>query len=172
MPLPGAGISHADGEGFCPGSTGMLLVTSDSMATLEWMKGEECVQWGGESFETDVPGKYHVKVTKDGCSALTEELVLRRLNSGDPSCATAVEEQGLEAVRLFPNPCEGEVTLELPGDLGEGRVELYDITGRRLHSAAIEAGSAQIRLNVPGPGVHMVRLLHKGRERSIKVLAR
>ncbi|MGE0567169.1 MAG: S8 family serine peptidase, partial [Bacteroidia bacterium] len=42
---------------------------------------------------------------------------------------------GIEQVKIYPNPCEGEFVVQ--SDL-KGRIELYDITGRLIHKQGID----------------------------------
>ena len=58
------------------------------------------------------------------------------------------------------------VTIELPGDLGQGTIEVHDMTGRLVHSQSVNAGPARaIHMPLTGKltaGAYTVRLITAG----------
>lgn len=56
---------------------------------------------------------------------------------------------------LYPNPCQGPVTVHLP-DEGDTSLDLYDVSGRLRFSRRVSHGST-LTLDVP-PGLYLVKL--------------
>lgn len=56
---------------------------------------------------------------------------------------------------LYPNPCQGPVTVYLP-DASTSRLDLYDLSGRHLLSQQVSHGST-ITLNLPS-GIYLAKL--------------
>ena len=78
-----------------------------------------------------------------------------------------------EGVRLFPNPAQESVTLELRSyeSWENPRWMLCDMQGRLLESGAVESMRTQIRLDAFPRGVYMVRVVSAGsRQCSMKVV--
>lgn len=83
---------------------------------------------------------------------------------GDVGTTVGELSQGVLGVR--PNPTQGDVTIELPGDLGQGTIEVHDMTGRLVHSQSVNAGPARaIHMPLTGKltaGAYTVRLITAG----------
>ncbi|MBO7624996.1 MAG: T9SS type A sorting domain-containing protein, partial [Bacteroidales bacterium] len=78
-----------------------------------------------------------------------------------------------EGVRLFPNPTQGSVTLELRSyeSWENPRWMLCDMQGRLLESGTVESMQTHIRLDALPRGVYMVRVVSAGsRQCSMKVV--
>lgn len=66
-----------------------------------------------------------------------------------------VNELALQAMKLFPNPAQGVVTLE---SALAGSVRVLDIAGRTVLSRAVEAGENRLAIDQLQRGVYLVQL--------------
>jgi hypothetical protein len=92
---------------------------------------------------------------------------------------TAVDEPGtgLALAGARPNPTRGElvVAFTLPDASGGGRLDLVDVTGRRVLTRSLDgfaAGNHLVRLDEGtrlAPGIYLVRLSHGGRSVTSRV---
>jgi len=142
----------------CPGERGKLSVLSGGDGQVEWYRGIQRVQWGGESFETEQSGIYYATLTSGACTARSNELTLEALPGTDPACTVSVETQGLEASRIYPNPCKGRLMVELPCAMRGGELSLYDASGQLRKRQALEEGSQLHELHIPSPGLYLLRI--------------
>lgn len=106
----------------------------------------------GTTYVTDSSGVYTVLVSNtEGCTSLSDTIQIN-LSSSD------VHSELASSIGLYPNPTRGLVILEL-SQLGETKVEIYDIQGRQvltryttdhrleLDLSGIAAGSYTVRVN-------------------------
>jgi photosystem II stability/assembly factor-like uncharacterized protein len=75
---------------------------------------------------------------------------------------TAIGEQELQALQIYPNPGKGMFTIELTTATKEIEMELYSITGKSLYQQKLEVtmntNKTEIDLREYGRGVYMLRL--------------
>jgi photosystem II stability/assembly factor-like uncharacterized protein len=84
---------------------------------------------------------------------------------------TELDELEISASVLYPNPTEGDATLQLlPGD---ERVELFDALGRQVWSvSSLQAGPFTIPASGLAPGRYLVRVIGDGAVRSHALIRR
>lgn len=94
--------------------------------------------------------------------ARVDDVCIRRIGT------TATHETtGALDARLFPNPTNGDITVEF-GDAADTETLLmvFDLTGRRVQQSLVEQGevSVNLSLNHCPAGIYVVRALRGGRE--------
>lgn len=100
-------------------------------------------------------GTHYVTVTdSNGCT--TTEWV-------DISTTTGVLNISFKTeFAFFPNPANEEITLKIEGNIKEPRVEIYDISGRKLKEVSnIKGNEVKISLTNLSKGVYFVKLVDK-----------
>jgi endo-1,4-beta-xylanase len=144
---------------FCEGETVSISVDPGKGFEYEWFKDGTRVQWGGTTLVAGQPGEYTLKTTQAGCTSVSEPVVLTLLSPTDPECATGIDFERSPA-RIFPNPCGRSARVELSAGAGpESTVELIDSRGMLRTVQQIKPGSPVLTLQVPGPGLYMVRIV-------------
>jgi uncharacterized protein YjdB len=104
--------------------------------------------------------RYWVIVNHGGC--------YQKVYYNIPTSATTVV-NGLE-VRLFPNPANSRLNVEIQGITGNDDVTIrvVDMLGREVHTGALHNGRASVDVNSLAPGMYSVLFLNNG----VKVMAR
>jgi endo-1,4-beta-xylanase len=157
---------------FCEGDAATLHVTPEGELDYEWFRSDARVQWGGTSLETGLPGSYRVVATDNGCSSVSEPVILEMLPLSDPACATGTGPDQSSA-RLFPNPCRGTVMVDLaPGpENGHIIIELYDATGSLRSLKAARPVTSPFAMKIPGPGLYIVRIIRGETVQNYRLVA-
>ncbi|MGI4760284.1 MAG: S8 family serine peptidase [Janthinobacterium lividum] len=82
--------------------------------------------------------------------------------------ATAIYQQALATApaavasptwQLYPNPTTGRVHINLPASLGPATVQVLDVLGRLVASAALPAGGGELSLAPLARGLYLVRIV-------------
>ncbi|MBQ8704655.1 MAG: T9SS type A sorting domain-containing protein [Bacteroidales bacterium] len=126
----------------CDSTVTLTLTVNRSMAdtVTEHMSGDSFL-WNGQTYTS--PGIYQQVLTAtNGCDS-TITLILQ-LTSG-------IDEVEADALRLYPNPTTGQVSLSQPAD----EVRIYDMTGRQV---ALLRNVQQLDLGTLPAGVYTLRL--------------
>ena len=105
----------------------------------------------GKMFIPTQTGNYAVIISKSTCNDTSDcyQVVI----SG-----VGIDESELESIRIFPNPVEDEIGIEIPDELGEIEIEISDLTGKVILSIRTERS---IILSLPdglNPGPYILRL--------------
>jgi hypothetical protein len=72
-------------------------------------------------------------------------------------------------LRIFPNPNNGEFTIKMDHVMGEGMINVYDLTGRKIYSESFDESDKEmtISLDEAGKGVFIVEV---SSERAMEVM--
>lgn len=134
-----------------------LLVYGPSGLTYLWQDGSsnqffliDATEWGVGDHALILTGS-----TEDGCIH-TEPFIFSVV-----TCIGIEEDfQNESAIKIFPNPTEGEFTIQTNG-LGWSEIRVCDNTGRIVHQSMLNCDiPQQINLNVV-PGVYVVNLVNE-----------
>ncbi|PEN11439.1 hypothetical protein CRI94_15500 [Longibacter salinarum] len=104
---------------------------------------------------------YRLKqVDVDGTSAYSSAIQVRR-----------AEATSLKLLGTFPNPAQGQATarLNVPDDVANARLVLYDLLGRQVQALPISSvgrQKVQLRTNDLAPGTYFLRLTGNGQVRT------
>ena len=77
-----------------------------------------------------------------------------------PSCDFGTEDQNFDRnFKIFPNPSNGQVNISSIVNLGETKVSIFDMNGRRVYSTTVELGN-QSTINASGltSGVYVIKI--------------
>ncbi|MDH5415584.1 MAG: T9SS type A sorting domain-containing protein, partial [Flavobacteriaceae bacterium] len=81
-----------------------------------------------------------------------------------------------QELKVFPNPTNGLLNIELTGYSNELNIDLYSLRGRMIYSENLSDNSTdkvlsrQINLSRYGKGVYFVRITNEGESETKKVL--
>lgn len=94
--------------------------------TYQWMKNDTAIVNATTSvYETNKTGKFTVIVGRDGCSKISEPLLI------NIQIALANEiEIGEDEVKVYPNPSNGEFKILLPNKLKGADIQLFNVLGQ------------------------------------------
>lgn len=175
---PGAISGHVSFEG---GPAGFALITVHELTSGEVVARTMANPAGGFTAVSLLPGQYYVEAAYPGIAEGTSEPI--QVEGGevtgvvialDPVAAKETPGNPLVPA-LFAAPREkgwGVVSFSLRSE-AQVRLELYDVTGRRvasIFSGALPAGSHAFSFRAPRTGVYFVRLSVDGARLTRKVL--
>lgn len=119
-------------------TSGVVLTATETGATYQWVTCGSKNSYNpiligitnGQSYNGSNGGVYAVFVTKNGCKDTSSCITLT---------VTGVEEESTiqNAAKIFPNPNNGEFSIELTMD---SKVEIVDQTGRIVKTIQVEKG--------------------------------
>lgn len=150
-----------------------VSVTGGTPVSYSWSTGETSnrifVYWGGT---------YEVTVTfSSGCTATSSIFIENATGSNCIFYLKAAEEtvNPTEALAVFPNPADQELTvsLEVPAD-GTTLVKLLDYSGRVLVSESIQKGRLKTTIptsDIPS-GLYLVAIISKESKKYLKAIIR
>lgn len=61
-------------------------------------------------------------------------------------------------VNIYPNPSDGQITLEIGGDIGQSDVEIYSLDGKLLQKESITSNKTTLNLRLENSGTYILRL--------------
>jgi len=94
---------------------------------------------------------------------------LQYMKTAPNTPAFETEVSGLEALRIYPNPSNGRMQLELPEAEVATSVAIMDATGKIVWSRQIQAGQMTATLDLSGlsKGIYFARI-SQGADRAVK----
>lgn len=127
------------------------------------------------------PGSYYigVKISRNGSSYSTDDRSANDVSwtTFKVNVTTSVgieEEHATGPLRVFPNPTNGTVYLQLPDDIRPGQLMLMDMTGRLIEERRLDQGGndAPIEFRIDHPnGIYLLHLLDgEGRRWTSRVV--
>lgn len=145
---------------------GITIQANNSSASYVWLNCDDGFAIiSGESNQTYTPaanGNYAVEITENGCV--------------DTSACVAITTVGIiendfgEGFRVFPNPTDGDFSIDLGGIYAKAYVLISDINGRLIRSNTF--GQEQV-LNVPlkePNGVYLISILAGDKRAVIRLI--
>ncbi len=154
--------TFAIGTALCPPiattvtTVGNTLRADAADATYQWLDCATDQPIEGATARTFAPeqnGTYAVRVSTGGCTALSACV---------PFTITSLSGFATQALRVYPNPVQDRVTVELPQTGARVEVELHDATGR-LVGQQVFYGTRTLSLPMAGgPGVYILSVRADG----------
>lgn len=78
----------------------------------------------------------------------------------EPPISVSVEENELQQLKIYPNPVNDELTIELESGLKPKRIELYDVQGKQVYyEDNIDRNKIKISFKTIPAGLYMVRVI-------------
>ncbi len=166
-PVPNAQIvkiTPVFGSGAAMGSFSMILEANAGPDwNYQWQKDSVDVNGATNlKYEVKEPGYYRVKVSNNGCNQISPALFIHI----SPGLLGSKQEDLGSSLGVFPNPTTGTFSLDLPQELAEGKVELFDMLGRPQPFSR-QAGYFQTQLN---KGVYLIRVSQGTKTATAKVM--
>jgi hypothetical protein len=144
---------------------GEVLTADETGATYQWLDCETQTAISGatnQTFTATANGSYAVEVTKDGCT--------------DTSACSTVSGIGIiendfgTSLVLFPNPTDGNFTVDLGANYQNVNIRLLDLSGKLIESNNHELGQAfDMTINEPA-GVYLVHIEAENRNAIIRLV--
>ncbi len=151
-PLPAAAIIR---NGFT------LTAGSGTGYTYQWYK-DGILQTGetNATYTATANGSYTVEVTApNGCSAMSAATSVVNVGISDIN--------GNAAIRLYPNPTKGLLTLESSGRVGD-RYDITDALGRSVQQRTITTDQMTIDMSVQTQGIYYLTIRHGAVHETIR----
>lgn len=129
--------------------------------TYQWLKeGVELTGATSSVYEAGESGNYTVRVSREGCSQLSQTVGITILQP------LGVETVGAEEFQVFPNPNRGDFELRLPTGWEKAEIQLIDIIGRSL---PLNLTGMQVRVKAVA-GMYWLRIKLAEKELSKRVV--
>ena len=145
------------------------LLVNYPEATYQWLDYDAGnAEIEGETGSIYVPhksGRYRARITTDSCSVLSE------VKSFGSETVTGIEKNDFgSALKVFPNPTEGRMTVSFSDKATSGIVEVTDLSGRRiLRKAFYDEREINIQINA-ATGSYLLNITGGNKTATIKVL--
>ena len=124
------------------------------------------MQFGASPTSGPGTGNFQVVTWASNDSANTATFLNYRatINACTPNGITELE---AAAISIYPNPVRNELTVNLPQNLDNGRVEIYNLIGSKVYSQPLTATKA-FDVSALETGIYMARISEGGRIVSTK----
>lgn len=160
-PLPDAIVTpEISGAVYAPFKA-KLRANEGTGLTYQWLKeGVELTGATASVYEAGESGNYAVRVSREGCSQLSQTVGVTILQP------LGVETVGAEEFQVFPNPNRGDFEVGLPMGWEKAEIQLVDVIGRSL---LMNRMGMQIRVEAVA-GIYWLRAKLAGKEMSKRVV--
>ncbi len=65
------------------------------------------------------------------------------------------------SVKVYPNPSNGVFTFEIPTDLKNAQIRVYNLLGQEVNTAIVNGGKSQLNISNQSKGVYLYRVLNE-----------
>lgn len=143
---------------------GHVLAASGS-GSFQWSFGGEAIEGAtGATHTATADGTYSVTVTDvNGCSSTSDGFLFSTVG---------VTEQASMAFRVWPNPTDGLVRVQLDRPVGNAFHTVMDATGRTIMQGAITGPSATIDLQQMPVGLYLITVQLGDQRHTARVVRR
>ncbi len=116
----------------------------------------------GQSYFPDVSGSYAVIISLNGCVDTTDCVELMLVSSNEPETQSGI--------RLYPNPTNGDMLIDLHTLRKNVKMEIMDVYGRQLEFVTFQqVKSIPFTFDFP-QGIYLFRILADGQQKVIQVV--
>lgn len=102
--------------------------------------------------------------TRTGTITVTDDNIRKFV---DLSIATSNPTNTIDGIKLFPNPSNGQFTVEVEGKFS---LSVFDITGRLVYSNLNAENSAQFDLSANSAGIYIVKIVSAHSRKIVKAI--
>jgi hypothetical protein len=142
-----------------------FLTAQDDSAAYQWIDCALNALIPGEVEQSYFPtrsGSYAVIVARNGCVDTSACVELMLVSSNEPSSPSGI--------RLYPNPTQGDVLIDLGALREHVQMEISDVYGRQLGSITFQqVQSLSYSIDFP-PGIYVFQVLADGQRKVIQVV--
>jgi hypothetical protein len=148
-----------------------ILSATASLGTILWFNTPTggFAAGSGPGFTTPVISAtttYYVMATSGGCTTPARVAVVATV-LGTGECGSKGSNQGVQdeasfqSVRVFPNPNNGDFSVEIPFIQKDASISVMDISGRELAAQLVadnDGSPVTVKLNPLAAGLYLVRV--------------
>ena len=104
--------------------------------------------------------KVHTWATND--SANTDATLTWILNV-TAQCATSISDIDASQISIYPNPVRNEMRINLPSNLENGQIDIYNLIGSKVYSQSVGKSAKEIDLSSLESGLYVARISENGK---------
>jgi hypothetical protein len=94
-----------------------------------------------------------------------------RINSSQRCNITSVQELHVDSeIKLYPNPASNQINLAITEEQRGGRLQIYNVLGKKLHEHLIKKDNVQIDVSHLPTGTYLVLISKEGYLYSTKFI--
>lgn len=152
---PTAKITPSGTVTICAGQSITLSANTGTGLTYQWKKGSSNLNGATNStYAASVAGSYKVTVTtSDGCSKTSPATTV------NITCKEAFAQTEVLDIKAFPNPSNGNFTLNITLNEKSGFVEIANLLGQVVYSKPVVGNhELQVDLQASPAGIYFIRL--------------
>ncbi|MDG1429005.1 MAG: T9SS type A sorting domain-containing protein [Crocinitomicaceae bacterium] len=147
------------------GQVGELLTANEAGATYQWLDCSDMSLISGatnQSYTATANGDYAVIVSANGCTDTSSCLTVSGLS--------LTEEDFLNDLRLFPNPTNGNFSVDLGANYQDIEFSLRDLSGRLIQTNYFDGGQLfELKLN-ESAGAYLLQIDSAGKLATIRLV--
>ena len=147
------------------GQVGELLTANEAGATYQWLDCSDMSLFSGatnQSYTATANGDYAVIVSANGCTDTSACLTVSGLS--------LTEEDFGNDLRLFPNPTNGNFSVDLGANYQDIEFSLRDLSGRLIQTNYFDGGQLfELKLN-ESAGVYLLQIDSAGKLATIRLV--
>lgn len=139
-----------------------LIATTEGNSSYRWRKdGIDISNATQSTYDATLSGTYAVLVTKEGCSSLSNSVLINILTP-----LATEKEEGAET-RILPNPNNGLFKIEVPSNLKNAELQLFDSLGREKH---FKLSGEYLEIDNPQNGIFYLKIYQNNKLSTQKIV--
>lgn len=144
-------------------TSGINLTANTSGATYQWLNCSDNSQINGatnQQFVPSVNGDYAVEITQNSCVDTSSCITIN---------SVGINELDNQILNIYPNPTDGDITIELKDNKTAFSVNIYNVNGQIVYNKTnITSATHQIHLNTV-PGIYFIELINADNIQRFKI---
>jgi hypothetical protein len=144
---------------------GTTITTNNNNATYQWLDCGNNVIIPGEtsaSFTPNTNGTYAVELTENGCVNTSDCITISTVGLSD--------QNHILKLQIYPNPTNGELTIDMGTTIEHLQVQITNITGEEVFTKNYDT-IQKVKLNLnESPGVYFITVLADGIQSKYRLI--